>query len=233
MNQLAKQPAVAGNFIALLQGKTGGVTLAQLDAELAELVTKVQTSGRKGTLTYKITVLPNAKMGVRIEDQVDVKEPKLEQAVRNLKDLLKDTEKARDRAQSGLYDLERRVREQCAYSVLLRAEGKVDRHTREVPIEERLHYARYENREISRIYEMPVESLMHLVGAHPTMGDDFRRCVHFRVMNPPGKPDFQVGYAVSHRELQMLRGRRYDFVRLIAENIAAHVSAQLFPKEDK
>lgn len=76
-----KQPATAGNFIALLQGKTGGVTLPQLDAELAQLVQKVQESGRKGSLTYKVIVLPNAKKGVRIEDTVDVKEPKQETGV--------------------------------------------------------------------------------------------------------------------------------------------------------
>lgn len=75
-NPTTSQPATAGNFIALLQGKTGGVMLPQLDAELAELVQKVRETGRSGTLTYKLKVLPNAKMGVRIEDQVDVKQPK-------------------------------------------------------------------------------------------------------------------------------------------------------------
>lgn len=76
MNTPATTPATAGNFLALMQGKTDGVTLPELDAELAKLVTAVQETGRKGTLTYKLTVLPNAKVGVRIEDAVDVKEPK-------------------------------------------------------------------------------------------------------------------------------------------------------------
>ena len=76
-NATAEQPA-AGNFIALLQGKTGGVSLADLDAELAELVNTVTATGRAGTLTYKIKILPNARKGVRIEDTVDVKKPKEE-----------------------------------------------------------------------------------------------------------------------------------------------------------
>jgi hypothetical protein len=70
-----------GNFIALLQGKTGGVTLPQLDAELAELIQTVQTTGRAGTLTYKVKIIPNAKKGVRVEDTVDVKRPKEEVGV--------------------------------------------------------------------------------------------------------------------------------------------------------
>lgn len=82
MNKPASdQPAPAGNFIALLQGVTGGVALHQLDHELAALVQKVQEAGRAGTLTYKVKVLPNAKQGVRVETAVDVKEPKLETGV--------------------------------------------------------------------------------------------------------------------------------------------------------
>ncbi|PAW75145.1 MAG: hypothetical protein B9S38_02345 [Verrucomicrobiia bacterium Tous-C4TDCM] len=81
MSTQPQQPATAGNFIALLQGKTGGVTLPQLDEELAQLVSAVRATGRKGTLTYKVTILPNAKQGVRIEDTVDIKEPKQERGV--------------------------------------------------------------------------------------------------------------------------------------------------------
>ena len=73
-----ESPAPAGNFIALLQGKTGGVSLADLDAELAELVNTVTATGRAGRLTYKIKILPNARKGVRVEDTVDVKKPKEE-----------------------------------------------------------------------------------------------------------------------------------------------------------
>jgi len=74
-------PAPAGNFIALLQGKTGGVTLPDLDRQLADLVNQVTATGRKGSLTYKIAIIPNAKAGVRIEDEVTVKEPKAETGV--------------------------------------------------------------------------------------------------------------------------------------------------------
>ena len=35
-------------------------------------------TGRAGTLTYKIKILPNARKGVRVEDTVDVKKPKEE-----------------------------------------------------------------------------------------------------------------------------------------------------------
>ena len=77
MNETAtKQPAVAGNFLALLQGKTGGVTLLDLDYQLADLVRQVQETGRAGTLTYKVKISPNAKRGVRIDDAVDIKAPK-------------------------------------------------------------------------------------------------------------------------------------------------------------
>lgn len=75
---ITKTPAPAGNFIALLQGKTGGVALVQLDEALAELVQRTQETGRKGSLTYKIVVQPNAKKGVRIDDHLDVKLPKEE-----------------------------------------------------------------------------------------------------------------------------------------------------------
>ncbi len=77
----AQAPAPGGNFIALLQGKTGGVTLLQLDNELAELVNTVRATGRPGTLTYKVKVIPNARKGVKIEDTVDVKRPKEEAGV--------------------------------------------------------------------------------------------------------------------------------------------------------
>lgn len=76
--QPPETPAAAGNFISMLQGKTGGVTLDDLDQQLADLVAKVQITGRSGTLTYKIKVTPNAKKGIRIDDAIDVKEPKVE-----------------------------------------------------------------------------------------------------------------------------------------------------------
>lgn len=65
----------------MLQGKTSGVSLPQLDAELAELVNEVRETGRAGTLTYKVKVSRNARAGVKIEDEVSVKLPKGEAGV--------------------------------------------------------------------------------------------------------------------------------------------------------
>lgn len=155
------------------------------------------------------------------------------QAIRELKRRLKCAEQERDDAQAKRRRIEQGIREFAAVSTLLRAESKVPAHTRRVPIEERLYHARYDwNSEISRMDQMPFESLMHLIAASP-IGNDLRRCVHFRVVNAPaGKPDFAVGYAVSHHALQFHREQRSHFVRLISENIAADVFNQLFPREE-
>ena len=74
-------PGPSGHFIAMLQGKTSGVSLPELDAELAELVNEVRDTGRAGTLTYKVKVSRNARAGVKIEDEVSVKLPKGEAGV--------------------------------------------------------------------------------------------------------------------------------------------------------
>lgn len=81
MNHPPKPPASGGNFIAMLQGKTGGVTLPKLDSRLAELVEKVQETGKAGTLTYKLKIVPNAKRGVRLLDNVQTKLPEEEEGV--------------------------------------------------------------------------------------------------------------------------------------------------------
>lgn len=72
---------MAGNFIAMLQNKTGGVNLAELDHELAELVRTVMANGGSGTLTYKIKIKRNAKAGISMHDNLEVKEPKPESGV--------------------------------------------------------------------------------------------------------------------------------------------------------
>lgn len=77
-NAAAVDTSPAGNFLSLLQNKTGGVSLHDLDRELGDLVETVQQTGRPGVLTYKVKILPNAKKGVRVEDTVDVKKPKEE-----------------------------------------------------------------------------------------------------------------------------------------------------------
>lgn len=76
-----ESPAPAGNFIALLQGKTGGVMLHDLDEQLAHLVRTVQATRKGGTLTYKVKITPNARAGVKIDDELSVKEPKAEAGV--------------------------------------------------------------------------------------------------------------------------------------------------------
>lgn len=84
-NDSSTPPAlsVAGNFVAMLQGKSSGVTLAQLDHELAQLVLTVQQNRRPGSLTYKIKISPNGK-GIKLEDDVAIKEPKAETGVSHL-----------------------------------------------------------------------------------------------------------------------------------------------------
>jgi hypothetical protein len=76
-----KNQAPSGHFIAMLQSKTGGVSIPQLDAELAALVRQVRETGRPGRLTYVIKVSRNAKAGVKVEDEVKVALPKLETGV--------------------------------------------------------------------------------------------------------------------------------------------------------
>jgi hypothetical protein len=73
-----KEPAVAGNFFAMLQHKTGGVMLPDLDHALAELVQQVRDTGKPGQLTYTIKIRRNAKRGIRVVDDLAVKAPKPE-----------------------------------------------------------------------------------------------------------------------------------------------------------
>lgn len=77
-NPTTKEPEVSGHFIAMLQSKTGGVTLTSLDAELASLVKQVRESGRPGKLTYTLKVSRNAKAGVKVEDDIKMTPPKPE-----------------------------------------------------------------------------------------------------------------------------------------------------------
>jgi len=81
MNKPNQPPAPAGNFIAMLQGKTGGVMLPTLDAKLAEVVQRVTQTGKAGSLTYKLKILPNARAGVRLQDTIETKLPNEEEGV--------------------------------------------------------------------------------------------------------------------------------------------------------
>ena len=71
-------PPTEGGFIAMLQQKAGGVALADLDQALAEVVQRVLGTHRKGSLTLKVIVKPNAKRGVKVIDELKVELPKEE-----------------------------------------------------------------------------------------------------------------------------------------------------------
>jgi hypothetical protein len=69
-----------GGFIAMLQQKAGGIALTDLDQALAEVVSRVTGTRKKGKLTLTITIKPNAKRGVQVLDDLKVDLPKDEVA---------------------------------------------------------------------------------------------------------------------------------------------------------
>jgi hypothetical protein len=62
-------PSSGGGFIAMLQQKAGGIALTDLDQALAEVVSRVTGTRKKGKLTLTITIKPNAKRGVQVLDR--------------------------------------------------------------------------------------------------------------------------------------------------------------------
>jgi hypothetical protein len=80
-NTTQSREATSGNFLQMLQHKSGGVSLAELDHELSELVRAVVAQGGTGTLTYKIKIKRNAKAGIAMHDTLEVKTPKAEVGV--------------------------------------------------------------------------------------------------------------------------------------------------------
>jgi hypothetical protein len=78
MNKTTTPAPSGGGFIALLQQKAGGVALTDLDQALADLVARSIATHRKGSLTLKITIKPNAKRGVKVCDELKVDMPKEE-----------------------------------------------------------------------------------------------------------------------------------------------------------
>jgi hypothetical protein len=78
MNKTTTLAPSGGGFIALLQQKAGGVALADLDQALADVVARAIGTHRKGSLTLKITIKPNAKRGVKVIDELKVELPKEE-----------------------------------------------------------------------------------------------------------------------------------------------------------
>lgn len=80
-NEATPVPSVNGHFIAMLQAKTAGVTLAEFDEKLAEAVRAVRETTKQATLTYKLVIAPNAKRGVVLSDKLTSKLPEEETGV--------------------------------------------------------------------------------------------------------------------------------------------------------
>ena len=81
MKEPNTEEAPQGHFIAMLAPNTGGVTLSEIDEKVAKLVLTVLATGKSGTLAYKIKISRNGGKGVKVEDEVSVKEPKLETGI--------------------------------------------------------------------------------------------------------------------------------------------------------
>ena len=81
MKEPNAEEAPQGHFIAMLAAKTGGVTLSEIDEKIAKLVCSVLATGKPGKLTYTIKISRNGGKGVKVEDEVSVKEPKLETGI--------------------------------------------------------------------------------------------------------------------------------------------------------
>lgn len=82
--QAAAPPQQTPNlFLDTLRELRGGVSLEELSAHLQALVASVQHTGKKGSLSYVITVRP-ASAGstgqLILADAITVKEPKLERS---------------------------------------------------------------------------------------------------------------------------------------------------------
>jgi len=75
MNNNISKSTEASAFLSMLQNKSSGVSVADLDEALASLVRAVTLNGAQGSLTYKIKIAPNSHRGVKISDEVSVKEP--------------------------------------------------------------------------------------------------------------------------------------------------------------
>lgn len=148
-----------------------------------------------------------------------------EAQVRSLQLQLQSEREQRLAAEAELAMIERRLRNFCAATAVLRAEAKLPRGTLTVPRETDYRRAMYDAQ--NHFAPMPLQELMHVVGG-PTFNEDFRRYVHFRVINPPSKMDFTIGYAVSHEAIEYGRVDRDGFVDMVARTIAAQVCRQLF-----
>lgn len=72
----AKPENIQGNFLSFLTSKLEGVTVDELDAELAALVQEVHASGRSGKISYTLEVSKKNRSGIVIVDDLKVTKPK-------------------------------------------------------------------------------------------------------------------------------------------------------------
>lgn len=72
---------VGGSFIRLLQNGSGGVTLGEIDSNLAEVLETVSMTGKKAELIVKFQFGRNGQKGVKITGEVATKLPKPERPV--------------------------------------------------------------------------------------------------------------------------------------------------------
>ena len=70
-----KKESGASAFVSMLQNKSSGVSIVDLDEALSGLVRAVALNGAAGSLTYKIKIAPNSHRGVKVSDEIVVKEP--------------------------------------------------------------------------------------------------------------------------------------------------------------
>ncbi len=75
---MERSQGVGGNsFVETLTQLRKGMTVAELSLELAELVSAVKKTGKKGVLTFKLVVSPSGEEIVSVEDVIEVKCPKM------------------------------------------------------------------------------------------------------------------------------------------------------------
>jgi hypothetical protein len=86
-NPTGAKPAAAlpeGGFLQTLQTMRKGCSLADLEANMRELVAHVRRTRKPGSMTWKVKVSPNSKGNVEIlaiDDDVSIKLPKTEGGV--------------------------------------------------------------------------------------------------------------------------------------------------------
>lgn len=70
---------IQNSFVTTLAELRKGVTVSDLSDELAALVARIRETGKKGSITLKLTLVPADTSGeaITIDDDISVKLPKL------------------------------------------------------------------------------------------------------------------------------------------------------------